>query len=174
MTTLSSRVLAVGFGALFPLLGVVGGCQRRIPEPEPRPVVSAVALPATSLGAAPSSAEGEPPAEQPKVTELVKQDLALGKGAAVKSGDAVKVHYTGRLLDGTKFDSSLDRNEPFGFTVGASQVIKGWDQGLIGMKKGGKRKLTIPAELAYGKIGSPPTIPPNAPLEFEIELLEIQ
>lgn len=85
----------------------------------------------------------------------------------------MKVHYTGRLMDGTKFDSSLDRDEPFSFTLGQGQVIKGWDEGVVGMKKGGKRKLVIPSDMAYGKRGSPPKIPPDAPLQFEIELLEI-
>ena len=100
-------------------------------------------------------------------------DEKVGKGPAAKSGDTVKVHYTGRLMDGTKFDSSLDRDEPFSFTLGQGQVIKGWDEGVVGMKKGGKRKLVIPSDMAYGKRGSPPKISPDAPLHFEIELLEI-
>ena len=85
----------------------------------------------------------------------------------------MKVHYTGKLLDGTKFDSSLDRKEPFEFTIGEGGVIKGWDEGVPGMKKGGKRKLAIPSDMAYGKRGSPPKIGPDAALEFEIELIEI-
>lgn len=117
------------------------------------------------------SASPEP--EAPAVKELLKEDLAPGKGAAAKTGDTVKVHYTGTLLSGKKFDSSLDRKEPFEFKLGASMVIKGWDEGVVGMKVGGKRKLTIPSDMAYGKKGSPPTIPPNSPLVFEIELLEI-
>lgn len=98
----------------------------------------------------------------------------IGKGPAAKSGDHVSVHYTGTLLDGTKFDSSRDRGEPFEFTLGAGMVIKGWDEGVVGMKKGGKRRLTIPSELGYGKQGSPPKIPPDATLVFDIELLEIK
>ncbi len=112
---------------------------------------------------------------QPKFdpTKLGIQDLKIGGGDEVKSGDKVSVHYTGWLTDGTKFDSSLDRGQPFSFTVGAGQVIAGWDQGLLGMKAGGKRKLTIPANLGYGGQGVPGTIPPNAILIFEIELLKI-
>jgi FKBP-type peptidyl-prolyl cis-trans isomerase len=106
---------------------------------------------------------------------LTMEDMKVGEGAEVKAGDTVSVHYTGTLTNGTKFDSSLDRGEPFEFTVGAQQVIQGWDQGLLGMKVGGKRKLTIPPELAYGATPPPGSIiPPNATLVFEIELLEIK
>jgi len=101
-------------------------------------------------------------------------DETEGTGAAAKAGDQVKVHYTGRLKDGTKFDSSRDRNQPFQFLLGAGRVIKGWDEGVAGMKVGGKRKLIIPPELGYGKKGAGNVIPPDAELHFDVELLEIK
>jgi len=104
---------------------------------------------------------------------LESTDLVVGQGAEAKSGQTVRVHYTGTLTDGKKFDSSLDRGNPFVFKLGAGNVIKGWDQGVVGMKVGGKRKLVIPAELAYGARGFPPVIPPNSTLVFEIELLGV-
>lgn len=102
--------------------------------------------------------------------ELLIEDLHEGAGAAAASGSTVDVHYTGWLTSGRKFDSSLDRGQPFSFRVGAGQVIAGWEQGVVGMKVGGKRKLTIPASLGYGRRGTGP-IPANATLIFEIELL---
>jgi FKBP-type peptidyl-prolyl cis-trans isomerase len=101
-------------------------------------------------------------------------DDQVGTGAAAKTGDTVEVHYTGTLKDGTKFDSSKDRGKPFSFPLGAGKVIKGWDEGVAGMKVGGKRTLVIPAELAYGARGVPNVIPPNAELRFEVELLKIR
>ena len=106
--------------------------------------------------------------------ELKIEVLNEGEGVAAKNGDNVSVHYTGTLEDGTKFDSSLDRGVPFDFDLGASQVIKGWDLGVLGMKIGEKRKLTIPSDLAYGENGIPGAIPPNATLIFEVELLGIK
>jgi FKBP-type peptidyl-prolyl cis-trans isomerase len=100
-------------------------------------------------------------------------DLVVGTGAEAKAGQKVEVHYTGTLTNGSKFDSSLDRGRPFGFTLGAGQVIKGWDQGVAGMKVGGKRKLTIPPDLGYGARGFPPVIPANSTLIFEVELLSV-
>lgn len=106
--------------------------------------------------------------------ELKTEVLNEGEGIAAKNGDNVSVHYTGILEDGTKFDSSVDRGVPFDFNLGAGEVIKGWDLGVLGMKVGEKRKLTIPSDLAYGVGGAPGVIPPNATLIFEVELLEIK
>ncbi len=100
-------------------------------------------------------------------------DLKIGSGKEVKSGDKIEVNYLGTLENGTKFDSSYDRNEPLPLTIGVGQVIKGWDIGILGMKVGGKRKLIIPSNLAYGERGAGGLIPPNATLIFEVELVEI-
>lgn len=99
------------------------------------------------------------------------EDLVIGTGEEATAKRRVSVHYTGRLEDGTKFDSSLDRGTPFAFMLGVGQVIAGWDQGVAGMRVGGKRTLTIPGELAYGARGVPNVIPPNATLVFDVELL---
>ncbi|TVO78353.1 FKBP-type peptidyl-prolyl cis-trans isomerase [Sedimenticola selenatireducens] len=105
---------------------------------------------------------------------LKYDDLVEGEGDVAAAGQRVVVHYTGWLTDGSKFDSSLDRNDPFVFALGAGQVIRGWDEGVQGMKIGGKRKLTIPPQLGYGARGAGGVIPPNATLVFEVELLEIR
>ena len=104
---------------------------------------------------------------------LLKEDLVVGKGAAAEAGQDVVVHYVGWLADGRQFDSSRARRDPLDFALGAGDVIKGWDQGIAGMRVGGKRKLTIPAELAYGEQGCGGVIPPQATLLFEVELLEV-
>ncbi len=101
------------------------------------------------------------------------QKLTSGSGASPKTGDTVTVHYTGWLTDGAKFDSSVDRAEPFSFMLGTGQVIQGWDEGVAAMKVGDKVRLTIPPEKAYGEQGYPGAIPPNATLIFEVELLSI-
>lgn len=105
---------------------------------------------------------------------LVIEELVIGAGGAAAAGQRVSVHYTGWLTDGKKFDSSKDRNDPFGFSLGAGHVIRGWDEGVQGMKVGGKRKLTIPPVLGYGAHGAGGVIPPDATLVFEVELLAIE
>ena len=114
------------------------------------------------------------------ITQLQKVDSVAGTGDEARPGRVVRVHYTGWLYDatksdkcGTKFDSSLDRGKPFVFKLGGGQVIKGWDEGVVGMKVGGKRKLTIPPDLGYGARGAGGVIPPNATLLFEVELLGV-
>jgi FKBP-type peptidyl-prolyl cis-trans isomerase len=121
-----------------------------------------------------------PPMETSNVAELIKKDMTRGEGAEAKAGQQVTVHYTGWLYDenapeqkGKKFDSSRDRGTPFDFSLGAGQVIKGWDQGVQGMKVGGHRTLVIPPAMGYGKRGAGGVIPPNATLVFDVELLGI-
>lgn len=106
--------------------------------------------------------------------KLVVEDIKIGTGAEAKAGNTVSVNYLGTLTNGTKFDSSYDRGQPFSFVLGTGHVIPGWDQGVTGMKVGGKRKLTIPPSLAYGAQGVPGAIPPNATLIFEVELLGVK
>ena len=115
------------------------------------------------------------------VTQLTKNDTKVGTGAEAKAGNAVTVHYTGWLYDagtadhkGSKFDSSRDRNEPFTFKLGGGEVIRGWDEGVAGMKVGGSRTLTIPPAMGYGSRGAGGAIPPNAVLLFDVELLDVR
>ncbi len=138
-----------------------------------------VATPIVSASPTPARVDTGPPplADEPIFSEsgLGIIDIEAGSGETPETGKLVVVNYTGWLSeDGTKFDSSLDRGTPFEFPLGAGQVIAGWDEGVATMKVGGKRRLIIPPELGYGEGGSPPTIPPNAELTFDIELLEIK
>lgn len=138
------------------ILALVAGCSKTADEP-------------TSDF---QPAKGTPLPPAPKTLEI--QDVVGGSGQQAKAGDKVEVQYTGTLTNGVKFDSSYDHGSaPFKFTLGKGEVIKGWDQGVVGMKVGGKRRLRIPPELGYGETGSPPTIPPNAGLVFDVELIGI-
>jgi FKBP-type peptidyl-prolyl cis-trans isomerase FkpA len=138
-------------------------------------LVSASVL--TLGGCASDNYPGEPVLNAERHTApgaLVFYDLAPGSGEAAKPGDVIHVHYSGYLMDGKKFDSSLDRNEPLAFQLGVGRVIRGWDEGVVGMKVGGKRKLVIPSNLAYGERGMGSTIPPDSRLVFDIELVSIE
>jgi FKBP-type peptidyl-prolyl cis-trans isomerase FkpA len=130
---------------------------------------------ASGAGCARKRTAAAPAAAPAAAGGLVVADVREGEGAVASKGKTVSVHYTGRLTDGTKFDSSYDRGQPIDFPLGAGVVIKGWDQGIEGMKVGGKRKLTIPPELAYGARGTPGgPIPPNATLVFDVELVAVK
>jgi FKBP-type peptidyl-prolyl cis-trans isomerase FkpA len=155
-------VLAVSIA--FALAGAAGCTKKENAPSGDTQSANTAATAQTANTAAPTSAA---------VTELKIEDLKVGNGAEAKPGQQVTVHYTGWLTDGKKFDSSLDRGQPFKFQLGASQVIQGWDKGVAGMKVGGKRKLTIPPQMGYGERGAGGVIPPNATLVFEVELLGV-
>ena len=135
--------------------------------------VGYLALSEEKVAEAPQGSEWIP-SEQMNTEGLKIEDIVVGTGAEARPGNRVTVHYVGTLTNGTKFDSSRDRGEPFAFTLGKGEVIKGWDLGVVGMKVGGKRKLTIASELAYGERGAGGVIGPNETLVFEVELLEAQ
>ncbi len=163
-------------GALAPVaLAACGGDD----DDEAAVTPTTTAASPTSTGGSPSPAatatEGPITLKNPTTTEsgLQYEDVVVGTGASPQTGFRVTVHYTGKFLDGRKFDSSVDRGQPFTFVIGVGQVIKGWDEGVATMKVGGKRNLIIPAALAYGSRGQGP-IPPNTPLYFEVELLSVQ
>ena len=145
-------VLRTLAGAVIGCCLIVTGCASESPEERDRKVAEMSA----------------------SVTSLQVEDTKVGSGPEVQAGQRVSVHYTGTLMDGTKFDSSRDRNEPFEFRLGAGEVIPGWDQGVRGMRVGGTRKLTVPASLGYGARGVGGVIPPNAALKFDIELLAVK
>jgi len=139
--------------------------------PSASPSAATSATPSATAPAAPPEVTGE---ETVTATGLKIIDITVGTGAEAKFGDSVTVNYTGWLSsDGTKFDSSLDGGTPFEFTLGVGEVIAGWDEGVATMGVGGKRRLIIPADLAYGERGSPPKIPPDAELTFDVDLLQV-
>ena len=150
------------------------------PRSLPRTLCAALLAAAFPLLLPASAAQEKPPAKNGSGKEVVTAsglkyvDLKTGQGEEARSGKVVEVHYTGWLENGTKFDSSVDRNRPFTFRLGAGDVIKGWDEGVAGMKTGGKRKLIIPSDLGYGKQGAGEVIPPGATLVFEVELLGVR
>ncbi len=159
MTTV--RACRLTLAAAIMLLGVGCARQEEAKMPEPKPTAS----PAASQAAQ---------ATQATASGLQYVDVQPGTGAEAQNGQLVTVQYTGWLADGTKFDSSRDRKQPFKFKLGQGQVIKGWDEGVAGMRVGGTRKLTIPPALGYGERGFGRAIPPNATLTFEVELLAVQ
>lgn len=137
----------------------------------------AVIVIAAALTASPAFAAQDAKKSEAKIVTtasgLKYTDVVVGKGASPVAGKQVKVHYTGTLENGKKFDSSLDRGQPFSFVIGVGQVIPGWDEGVMSMKVGGKRKLIIPSKLGYGTRGAGGAIPPNATLLFDVELLDV-
>ena len=146
------------------------GCNTAAQTPAATASVEAPAAEAPAAEA-PATQTGTPTAD---VTELKVKEIKVGTGTQAKAGDTVSVHYTGWLTDGTKFDSSKDAGQPFEFQLGQGMVIKGWDVGVAGMKVGGVRKLTIPADMGYGEQGAGGVIPPGATLVFEVELLAVK
>ena len=161
-----NKIFMISAGGVVLLIGIIWLAGQK-PEEKITPTVQA--MPTITLQ----------PTTQPTmatikdITELKTEDIKIGDGEAVKPGDTVVMHYTGTLLDGTKFDSSLDRGQPFTTQIGVGRVIEGWDKGVPGMKVGGKRMLYIPSEMGYGSRGAGGAIPPNADLIFEVELMKI-
>ena len=173
-------------GLLLLFVAAAPACSKLTSPPSPEPISTDTSVTGASAAAgkappprpsAGPSALAAPAAPSPPIdpnAKLVSTDTVAGKGPAAKTGDTVSVHYVGTLTDGKEFDSSRKRNQPFVFTLGQGRVIKGWDQGVVGMKVGGKRKLVIPPVLAYGERAMGPLIPAGSTLNFDIELVEIK
>jgi FKBP-type peptidyl-prolyl cis-trans isomerase len=157
---MTTRYIIIGLAAVIGLALLVTACAKKETQNQEPQVNAAASVPA---GQVITTSSG-----------LQYQILKEGLGTGALSGKKVSVHYTGWLMDGKKFDSSVDRGQPFQFQLGAGQVIKGWDEGVAGMKIGEKRKLTIPSSLGYGERGAGGAIPPNATLIFDVELLGVQ
>jgi peptidylprolyl isomerase len=187
---IGSVVAAFGLAALIAGCGSSGGSTIAVgneSDTSSVPHVAGEKTPTSTTPTTPPTASAKTPTSGPLATKpavkvptgaapttLVTKELIKGTGPEAKAGEPVTVNYVGVLYKGGKeFDSSWKRSEPFAFTLGKGQVIKGWDQGVAGMKVGGRRELIIPSELAYGKTGSPPTIPANAPLVFVVDLLAV-
>jgi FKBP-type peptidyl-prolyl cis-trans isomerase FkpA len=166
---MKSNLLVATYSLVLCIVVLGSACTKEEAPVSNTPVQEPAAPAAQATAAAPA---------QPvvaDVTELKIEDIKAGTGVVAEAGKRVTVHYTGRLTNGTKFDSSKDHGQPFSFVLGAGQVIKGWEQGVAGMKVGGMRKLTIPPDLAYGPKGAGGgVIPPNATLLFEVELLNVE
>jgi peptidylprolyl isomerase len=180
LATLATAILIAGCGSSGSSSTIGVGSENKAEEKALlKSSSSATSTPTTPTTTAKTPTSG-PLSKEPKVppssgaapSRLVTKDLIKGTGAEAKAGQTVTVNYVGVLFHGgSKFDASWKRSEPFSFTLGRGQVIPGWDQGVVGMKVGGRRELIIPAALAYGPTGRPPTIPPNSPLVFVVDLL---
>jgi peptidylprolyl isomerase len=177
LATVAAAILIAGCGSSSSSSGISIGVENKADEALAKAsatsATGATGATATTPTSGPLSKEpAVPPQSGTPPTKLVTKDLIVGTGAEAKAGESVTVNYVGVLYKGGKeFDASWKRNEPFTFVLGRGQVIPGWDQGVVGMKVGGRRLLIIPAPLAYGAKGSPPTIPKNAALVFVVDLL---
>lgn len=165
------RLMALGLIALVAVALVITACIKK----ENQEQAASSSAPSPAMMANPNASKSASTSSVVTLPDGLKYEvLREGNGPVAKAGQTVAVHYTGWLTNGTKFDSSVDRGQPFDFTLGQGQVIKGWDEGVAGMKVGEKRKLTIPPQLGYGERGAGGVIPPNATLVFDVELLGIQ
>jgi len=176
MKTLILSLMALSFTWILGQMALADDAPPAAAEAkvEAKEETKATAKPATEKKAAKKAEKTAKAVKYKDVSKLKKDEMKAGTGTEAKSGNTVSVHYTGWLVNGTKFDSSVDRGQPFSFHLGKGEVIPGWDQGVQGMKVGGKRRLHIPSSLGYGPNGAPPVIPPNATLIFEVELLDVK